>query len=483
MNNQIEIQKNSRRNQFIIWFVLLQPLVDILTSLGIIYFKMSVTVGVVARSLFLCLIMWDLIITPHWKKRKAAVFYVVILALYCISFLGLIIITPDNGTIFTNIKQLFKIVYFPLTLVYFYQMYKEGRIIIRKELLSKVLFIYMFIIFLGFISGTGFSAYSTRVSGNKGWFFAGNDLTAILSLLIPLGFHVTVTQFIDSRSLTKRLFILFYFFLIVFSTTHIGTKAIYFSTLVFFFIYGVYHGIKFLSQKKVFQIGVSTTSLILVALMLVSMKFTPIGESFNVLQFKFEQSTEETPPVVVEDPIEEVIDKDDFTDAENEEMEEVTESSTYRVANWLLSNRLDKALPVHIHYMDQSAAAKMLGIGYFRETGKIDLSTQIEIDFLALFYRHGFLGMLIILLPMGYIILNELTRAFKHWRKVIGSPEILVLLLSVMYMLAFALITGHVLVSPAVSIFVSMIIVSWVESQDRSFHSKSSELNYSAYRR
>lgn len=483
MNSQLEIQKNSKRNQFIIWFVLLQPLVDILTSLGIIYFKMSVTVGVVARSLFLCLIMWDLIITPHWKKRKSAVFYVGILAVYCIAFLYLMFVTPDNGSLFTNIKQLFKIVYFPLTLVYFYQMYKERRITIRKDLLAKVLFIYMVIIFLGFISGTGFSAYNTRVSGNKGWFFAGNDLTAILSLLIPLGFHVAVTQFAETRNMMKRIYILFYFFLIVFSTTHIGTKAIYFSTLVFFFIYGVYHGVKYLMQKKAIQRGASVTSISLVVLMLISMRFTPIGESFNVLQFKFQQSAEETPPVVVENPSEEVLDRDDFTDEENEEMEEVTESSVYRVANWLLSNRLDKALPVHVHYMDQGVAPKLLGIGYFKETGKIDLSTQIEIDFLALFYRHGVLGMIIILLPMGYIFLKEMKHALKNWRKVIGEPEILVLLLSVMYILAFALITGHVLVSPAVSIFVSMILVSWVQSQDRSFHSESAQINYSAYRR
>ncbi len=483
MNDQLENQQNSKRNQFILWFILLQPLFDILTSLGIIYFQMSVTVGVVVRSLFLCFIMWDLMITPNWKKRKLAVFYVGLLALYCIAFLGLTFLSTDSGSLFTNIKQLFKIVYFPLTLIYFYQMYKEGRIFLRKEILSKVLFIYMFVIFIGFASGKGFSAYNSRVSGNKGWFFAGNDLTAILSLLIPLGFHVILQQYKNNKGFGQRLFILFYFFLIVFSTTHVGTKAIYFSTLVFFLIYGIYFGIRVLSQRRTMQASSFVIPLILVVFMLISMKFTPIGESFNVLQFKYDQSDEITSPIVVEDHIEEEINKEDFTDLENQEMEEVTNSSTYRLTNWLLSNRLSKALPVHIHYMDQGLITKLLGIGYYKETGNIDLSTQIEIDFLSLFYRHGIIGMIIMLLPMGYIIIQEMKKTIKNWRKVMRSPEILVLLISVMYMLAFALITGHVLVSPAVSIFVSIIIVNWVQSQQQLLNPEINKKNYNAYSR
>lgn len=469
MEFQTYILRNTWRSKLLIGFILMQPFIDILTSLGMRYLESSITVGVVVRSLFLVVIMLDLFITKDLRERKTVLAYVFVLAVYCVMFLGLTLITPNTGSLFTNIKQLFKVVYFPLTLVYFYQMYKENKITISKELLTNVLFIYMLILFTGYVTGTGFSAYSNRDSGNKGWFFAGNDLTAIISLLIPIAFHTVVSQFSKEKPLIHKVLIALYFFLIVFSATHIGTKAIFLSTLAYFLIYGLYHGVKFLIEKKSIQVRLFGTSFILVLVMLISMKFTPIGESFNVLQFKFTQDTGVKPPIVVEPPVDQEPDSNVFTEEESQEMEEIVERPAYRIMNWLLSNRLTKAVPVHVHFMNESSATKAFGIGYFEETGKIDLSTQVEIDFLSIFYRHGVLGTIILLLPMACIIIRELRRALKNFSLIVSNTELLVLLLIVMYSLAFALITGHVIVSPAVSIYVSLILIYLAQSQDEAY--------------
>lgn len=460
------VKKNDEWRRILPWFILLQPLVDILTALGIIYLDMQITVGIVVRALFLVFIMADLVIGGNLKKRKGVLIYVVLLGLYVLAFLGLVIYGDKMGPLFLNLKELFKVIYFPMTLIYFYQLSKEGKLRISKELLAKVLLIYMLIIFIGFVTGTGFSSYKSTEMGNKGWFFAGNDLTAILSLLIPIGFHVYVEKLLQTKQLLIRLASVMYLLLIVFCTTYIGTKSIYASTLFFFGLYGLYFIVKFIRTKKrreVYAVGVAFS---MVFLMMASLTFAPIGKGFSSLRFKFsqvefkEEKFDDQGELIVELPVDEDAIFEEFGDGEGSK---VTDTKIYRISNALLSDRLDKSLAVHYGFVDGGLPTRLLGLGYYPDTKKIDLSTQVEVDFLSFLYRQGILGMILMLIPLFYVLAQGVKFSLRKFRKFIGSTPAVILSISVLWSMVFALITGHVLVSPAVSIFVSLVLILWLQ--------------------
>lgn len=77
------------------------------------------------------------------------------------------------------------------------------------------------------------------------------------------------------------------------------------------------------------------------------------------------------------------------------------ESLFFRTMNWILSNRLISLRPMELAFTDSTAFQKLIGIGYINHADTpYKIEKAIEMDFFALLYRHGYVGLLLFYTPI-----------------------------------------------------------------------------------
>lgn len=199
-------------NKLLVIFLLLQPVLDLITGLCINVFHINITIGIVIRILFLAFLMYTTIFV---YKRKLSLYTNLILGIYSILYLIGIVIYKD-GVVFYELQGLLKTLYFPIVLVSLYDIKDEFRI--SKMSLFTVLFTYLILILVPNALGLGFESYKVTKTGNLGFFNAANEISGIISLLTPIMF-VIIKEL--KNNILKVLLALIY--LIVILT--IGTKT------------------------------------------------------------------------------------------------------------------------------------------------------------------------------------------------------------------------------------------------------------------
>ena len=151
---------------------------------------------------------------------------------------------------------------------------------------------------------------------------------------------------------------------------------------------------------------------------------------------------------------------------ENKVEDVLTEDSTadfedklYTIANWLLSSRLDANKVVVDRYADGNWAEKLFGIGYTVQIDGKEHIKAVEMDFIAIFLRHGIVGFAIFMTPLVYAVGLCIIKLFKRIKDFWNQEPALVYLYAVLIGLACAFLAGHVLVAPAVSIYIAACLV------------------------
>ena len=94
------------------WFIVLQPVIDFLTSLSVRFSDSSLTFGIVVRVLFTGLICFYLVFLYKGRMKKAMIGYLLAVIAYGIIFIGINIWTGGLWTVVENAKMFFKIFYF-----------------------------------------------------------------------------------------------------------------------------------------------------------------------------------------------------------------------------------------------------------------------------------------------------------------------------------------------------------------------------------
>ena len=105
--------------------------------------------------------------------------------------------------------------------------------------------------------------------------------------------------------------------------------------------------------------------------------------------------------------------------------------------------------------MNSSIPEKIFGIGYIENYGTDSVSTKtIEIDYFEVFYRNGIVGFII----FWYMII----RIIKYSILEIKEKNLLNLEYKISYLLILllGLFSGHIFVTPAVSIFEILVIIT-----------------------
>lgn len=454
---------NSKRflNLFLL-FILIQPVIDILTTYSLVQMESNTTFGVLIRILYMFVgLLFILINVPKSKLAKYSFIYLVILGAFVGLNIGLNYFIKSPFYIGQEIKFFIKVVYLNivfLTFILVLKLMKEKGMNALSKSLKYILIASLIIsvtMIISLLTNTSLESYESAKIGYTGWFFAGNEIGAIIAIILPILCLYAIRK-------TKTFKDVYYWIPVIlasFSLLMLGTKVGYgailivllASTFISAFVY-------WRSKSKVNSKNNLVISLCLLILFLISTPFTPVFNNINVhLGFLGFDNNEQ-----VEDP---------SAEEDREKEKEEKRLNSKQMQNLILSSR-EEFLAHHTEdYMESPVLQKIFGLGFAGNYDEPD-PKMIEMDFFDLFFSFGVIGFIVFIAPIIYFIVRTAKMIIKNVRSFL-EPKYILLATSILLTLGIAYFAGHVFTAPAVSIYFALIFALFVVEIDE--HEK--ELN------
>ena len=420
---------NKKINIFYV-FLLIQPILDLVTSLMVRFTNLSLTIGMVVRGLFLFIMVIYLLFVNKSVHRKKSIIYLGILCIFSILYL----ITKDGiftlGFLKTEVIYLFKYMYFPITALCLINAFDELQI--KKEKIFKVCIIeaiiYSILIILPEITNTAFSSYIDNNEGTVGWFYAANEIGAIMVALFPFLYYLLF----ERESVVK---IALTFTIVILTMTLLGTKTSFLGMLITEILYTLYF---LFNYKKNRAYGLKWSIIIII----ISFGLIPNIHAVKNLQNAIAESSHI---------------KEEVKEDNEKENKKYTSSSpsVQRIIKVALSGR-DKFFYNTLEIYDNANIDdKFLGIGFVNrnEINNKKIEKLIEIDSLDIFFHYGIIGFIILFIPLIYIVYRTLKSIFKNKFGLSFFKFTNIYVIGIITMIS--MIAGHVYSAPAVSIYVS----------------------------
>lgn len=390
----------------VIWlYLFLSPFFDVITSFSIHYLSKSMPVILGIKFLFLIFLLF---LNFHYRDRKS-IFYSFLMGIYFVCFFLLMWKEKGTGSFFLEAQNLFRTFYFPFVFLFLFSLQKRGIFQIQSRYFSYILYIYLFFLIIPHLLHLDFSSYAYSKEGSLGWFYSTNEIGGILALLGPFLLSYLATQ--------KWIVRIFSFAFYVCGILVIGTKVpilAFLITIFLFFVRFVWRLYKKREWKKI--IGTMGVALVSV-----------IGFSLVLLNSSFYQNIK--------------------IHLEFLEIHELSDLFTFHhIDHFIFSERLSFLQSTNEVYANSTFMNKCLGIGIveFQENEPIS-QKMIEMDYFDIFYHYGIIGTLLFFLPFFLVPLR---------RKYLFEEKISILLAFLL-----ALFSGHILVSPSVSVLVASVFI------------------------
>lgn len=410
------IKKNF--NTLLIIFILLQPILDLITGFGIHIWKMDITIGIIIRMIFLLVILYSVMFV--YKKKQNWLYYGILIVYGLLYVLG-IILFKDGVGLFSEIQGLCRVFYFPVLLIALYSIKDEIKI--SKMTLMVVLVTYLVCILVPNCLNLGFETYEITKAGTLGFFNSANEISGIISLLTP----IMILIFVSSKKIIPAVIISCIYLYVILT---IGTKTPLLSlgiTIFFTYLWFIYNAVK---VKKYKRIGISLIALVLftIALILILPKTTfykNIETHLNYLKL---------------DNVTEVFEDEKLVD------------------HFIFSSRLKFMKERQQDYMDGNIYQKLFGIGYLNNQKE---AKAVEMDYFDIYYNHGIIGFILFFGIYGYFFYLIM----KERRKL--DFEQYMLYISILLSIFLSFFTGHIITAPAVSILVTVLLLMLVKQKKK----------------
>lgn len=398
-------------NLVFIVFLIAQPILDVFTAIMLNIFKIDFTVGVVVRFLFLIYLLIYLIFISKSKYKKISLIYISIIFVYMLLFSLNMFFVSSN--IAFEIKNLIKYFYFPVMLIIIFNLYSSKEINIDIKLLTYVLIIYLLGVFIPDIFSFGFKSYAVTKKGSTGLFYTANEISAIISILMPLFIYYFYKK--KNTYLT-----IISFFLLFYVITSLGTKGPLLSLFIIIIFFIIKMFITFIHRKEWKKVNSLIISFIVFILALVFILPKTVFYKNIVTHLRF----------LKVDSVSEVVSNEKVFD------------------HLVFSQRLSFWFDTSKVYKNSNLSSKVVGIGY------LSSKKMVEMDYVDIFYRCGVLGFVIYMIPIIYILLIIFKNINKNTFKLLINNFYL---LSIILSIVLAFMTGHVFVAPSVCIYVVLI--------------------------
>ncbi|MGE6368823.1 O-antigen ligase family protein [Planococcus kocurii] len=453
---------------FFIAFIAVQPIIDILTTASIFMVDTSLTVGVLLRTAYMALaIVFLLWMARTSKNSRLFTGYLIGLAL----LIGINIVSnlqlKDPYYLFQELKFFNKAIYFHIVLfglLVVYRQLKDKQYDIASQT-TKYLWVaglFIGVIFIvAQLTGTSLSNYSHTKTGFTGWFYAGNEIGAIMAIILP----IMALYAIEKTDAWKKSWSWIPFILLAVGMLALGTKVGYGGIIIVLLSVVIGSLIMLAMKKRTSTIKINL--LIATFLTVVLIAVTPVTPVFGNM-FAHITSLGINFGEPVERPGDEVLVEGDEGFEEQLEEEEDTGITSAQVQNLVFSSRETYAQFMKEDFQDSPMMQQLFGLGFagnYETPAPGKSPTMIEMDFHDWFYSFGWVTFIYMMIPFvwftGKFLLHFLFNIKTHF-------TYFYILYGVAFLLGIgiAYTAGHVLTAPAVSIYVAAILAMLVVNED-----------------
>ena len=422
--------------------IISQPIIDMAT-----YFSKELlnitSAGIVFRTLIL---MYAIIYLLFSKKDRKKYLFLSYLFLLGIFFVINIILNYNVNYLFADFKNILKISYLPVLLLFLLKFINDNKIFVSTKVLNICTFIISFITLVAKFTNTQVCSYSNCLNGFIGWFYSANEIGVICLLL----FGVTLYNCIKSEFSFWNVVNLV---LILITSLSIGTKASYLGiiTLTLFMFIIQFLRLCIYRNKENFK-GTVMVLLIGVVLCVVTPSVPTCYNNYKlfrdyniycqipidatnfsnaeIIKKNFEKENSGNTPLTPDEKVEEILNGRDNAFAKKDSM---------------LKKR--------------SIAEKCFGLGYSKYSninGETHKERIVERDYYDLIFEYGYIGIILILIPIITLLLYLAVKRIQKPSKIISRKNILIG--AIILVLVGAHIAGHVLFSPAVTTYIAFIL-------------------------
>ena len=347
MKQKVEKQFSNILNSFL----LLHPIIDLLTSLCIKTFSIPITFGAGIRILFL---LFTVYVAVFIYKEKRLIWYYAAVAVYALLFVTSIFIYKDGNNLIGEIEGFIKTFYFPILLITIYM--NRKKVNLNKHLI-QTMSLYVILIFIPTIFSLGFDSYEITKKGTIGFFYSANEISAIISLLTPI---LVLYLLEDKINIPKIVFSIIY----IVSILSLGTKTPLLSlivTIIFLVIWILIKNKIFKDLKKIYIFTLTSIAALTLGCIIIphTSFYKNIETHLNFLEV------------------------DNITDVFKD---------TQLIDHFVFSQRLTFLDNKKIIYDNLELPQQLIGIGYYEDSKELKM---IEIDYFDISSHHG---------PIGFII-------------------------------------------------------------------------------
>lgn len=435
LNQKIIELKKDVFHQILLGYVLLQPFLDIVTGIMTKNMGNTFSIGVIIRTAFMIGIAIYAIILSKGKNRKRLIIYDSCVLVYIMLFMVISFLKFGFSSVFIQTKGIIKIFYLPVVLVALYCIQKEKPFRVDSSFFVYILFVYTFTIFIGKVTGTGFRSYNTikESLGTVGFFYAANEIGAILCMLAP----ILMNDLIKNKG--SMIFNMVSFILLLFSVFEIGTKVPFIGVtglLIGCILVNLILFFHKLGKKHLYK-AIYTVLLLVICFFITG--YTPLGNNLNmdygrVFPKIFQKGTVASKP------------------GKLESMDKIQEA--------LISKR-DVVMEINQKmFVEGGWTTKLLGIGYINNTqGTVEETKLVEMDYYDILFNHGILGSILVFLPLISLLYMAVKGILLHLKTMIINTDVIFYTYAVFIALLIAMLAGHVLTAPAASFIFSVVLL------------------------
>ena len=396
-----------KNNKLILILFSLYPIIDLITALQARYFAFPISLGIVVRGLIILMLFGIVVFKNNSKYRLLTISYFALVIVYG----GIYFLTKLDANFIREAINFFKMFSFPTMLVLLLNFYDD--LGIDKRSIKNIIYIngYLFalILVIAFLTKTGNLTYPAKyhLGGYMGYFYAANEISAIAVLLFPFMYEkISNSIFFKVVGLISAMIFLM-----------IGTKTV----LIGISITTVYYVVVSLMKKK--------NRILYLTFMIAILVFAYFSPAYQNIVTRHNRINEN---LVVNENTLLAYNTDDTSDKD------------------IISSGRDEFLKDNNKVFKKSDLnEKLFGLGYTRYDLRL-----VEMDICDIFYRGGIVGLIIYVMPFiyfGYLIIKKI---FTKFNLNIANSY-----LSLGFGVMLAVLSGHVLVSPAVNIYLALIIL------------------------
>lgn len=433
--NNIKIQKI--HYYILMIFLCLSPVIDVFNSLlqrnGI-----TLSVGILYKGLMLIYLGYFIIFKVKKNKYKNMFFiYLFLLLIWILLFVVNRYNLLTVRDIFNELVIIFKNFYIIILSVLLYFFFKSNNIDVGKikKIFYLTFFIYLILLLVPFITNTGFESYKEGINGGVvGWFYAANEVGAILLLLFFYNYKELIS---------KNFFYFIAILLFILLGLQIGTKVVLIGLISIL----VYYLLSYFILKKYKNVVYT----IFVLIFTIFMSFNGVvKDNINNL---IDQGSN-TPTIDINEEIE-------ISDDLNNEHTIFNNYYVQKALNVILSGRYNFLKQTNRIYMKSNLSYKILGMGYTntKVINNKSIEKLIEIDIFDIFYHCGLIGFILFISPFIYLAIHII----KNFKYVIKNFDIFSDVFLIILILFISLSAGHVLSAPSVSLFLALYFIELLE--------------------